>query len=105
MVKSSTIEKCVQRRVAARRIDRIPFNSQQRLVETVSENYPGWMGKRFSIVLVRFIKSKKNLVRTTTSLLVDSVSLVSNLGGGLGLALGLSALSIIEFILDKIFKQ
>ena len=38
--------------------------------------------------------------QTTTSLLVNHISLISNIGGGLGLALGISVYSIIEFILN-----
>ena len=89
--------------MAVRRIDKIPLDSH--LVEMVSEKYHGLVGKGFSTVIVRFIKSKQNLIKTTRSLLVVSVSLVSNLGGGLGLALGISAFSIIEVILEKLFKH
>ena len=39
---------------------------------------------------------------TTTNSLVGGTGLVSNIGGGLGLALGLSILSVMDYFLEKI---
>ena len=41
----------------------------------------------------------------TDSYLVDTISLISNIGGGLGLALGISVFSVLEYVLDKIFEH
>ena len=41
---------------------------------------------------------------TTISYLVDDISFVSNLGGGLGLALGVSTFSVMDLILERILS-
>ena len=45
------------------------------------------------------------LKQTTTSLLVDTETLISNIGGGLGLALGISAYSLIAVVVDWVDKK
>ena len=42
---------------------------------------------------------------TTTNSLVGGTELVSNIGGGLGLALGLSILSVMDYFLEKIIPK
>ena len=42
---------------------------------------------------------------TTTNSLVGGTGLVSNIGGGLGLALGLSILSVMDYFLEKIIPK
>ena len=45
------------------------------------------------------------LKTTTTSYLVDEIDVVSNLGGGLGLTLGISIFSVLDFILDWLIRR
>ena len=42
---------------------------------------------------------------TTTNALVGGTELVSNIGGGLGLTLGLSILSVMDYFLEKIIPK
>ena len=51
------------------------------------------------------IRSLSTIKTTTKSYLVDEIGLVSNIGGGLGLALGVSFFSVLDFILTKLLDQ
>ena len=48
---------------------------------------------------------RRVLKQTTTSLLVDTETLISNIGGGLGLALGISAYSVVAPTLEWVFRR
>ena len=45
------------------------------------------------------------LKKNTKSYLVDSIALVSNIGGGLGLALGFSMFSVLDKVTVKVFDR
>ena len=51
------------------------------------------------------IRSLSTIKTTTKSYLVDEIGLVSNIGGGLGLALGVSFFSVLDFIMTKLLDQ
>ena len=55
---------------------------------------------------VMFKYTQDGLVKKNTkSYLVDSIALVSNIGGGLGLALGFSMFSVLDKITVKVFDK
>ena len=47
------------------------------------------------------MKYRPNIKTETISYLIDPIGLISNIGGGLGLALGFSIFSVFDFIMDK----
>ena len=54
--------------------------------------------------MIEFIFSP-DMKTTTKSYLVDEIALISNIGGGLGLVLGISIFSVVDYILEKLFGQ
>ena len=45
------------------------------------------------------------LKTTTTSYLVDEIDVVGNLGGGLGLTLGISIFSVLDYVLEWLIHR
>ena len=56
-----------------------------------------------NITLINFSYNPRTQT-TITSYLVDDISFVSNIGGGLGLALGVSTFSVMDLILERILS-
>ena len=57
-----------------------------------------------SLVILKF--PQQGLIKTSTkSYIVDWVAFISNIGGGLGLTLGISIFSGMEWIFDRIFDK
>ena len=54
--------------------------------------------------MIEFIFSP-DMKTTTKSYLVDEIALISNIGGGLGLVLGISIFSVVDYIFEKLFGQ
>ena len=63
------------------------------------------MKSNFDLNSTTFVTIKypsNGIVKTITkSYLVDGITLFSNIGGGLGLALGFSMYSVIDYIIEK----
>ena len=63
------------------------------------------MKSNFNLNSTTFVTIKypsNGIVKTITkSYLVDGITLFSNIGGGLGLALGFSMYSVIDYIIEK----
>ena len=63
------------------------------------------MKANFNLNSTTFVTIKypsNGIVKTITkSYLVDGITLFSNIGGGLGLALGFSMYSVIDYIIEK----
>ena len=51
------------------------------------------------------MKYRPNIKTETISYLIGPIGLISNIGGGLGLALGFSIFSVFDFIMDKFLLQ
>lgn len=51
------------------------------------------------------MKYRPNIRTETISYLIDPIGLISNIGGGLGLALGFSIFSVFDFIMEKFISQ
>ena len=90
-------------KVALDKKDVILHNTQEYEMYKQSKRLFSLANPLNNVVIMTFPGGK--LVKKTKSLLVDLVSLASNIGGGLGLALGISCLSVLEYIVDKGFKQ
>ena len=68
------------------------------------ELIPGLVADDANTVKISF-NERGVIKQTTTSLLVDIEDLISNIGGGLGLALGMSVYSTIECALDFVSRK
>ena len=60
--------------------------------------------RKSNIILIAY-KSDGLLKKNTKSYLVDSIAFVSNIGGGLGLALGISIFSVLDYITVRLFDK
>ena len=60
--------------------------------------------QKSNIILIAY-KSDGLLKKNTKSYLVDSIAFVSNIGGGLGLALGISIFSVLDYITVRLFDK
>ena len=60
--------------------------------------------QKANIIFIAY-KSDGLLKKNTKSYLVDSIAFVSNIGGGLGLALGISIFSVLDYITVRLFDK
>ena len=60
--------------------------------------------EKSNIIFIAY-KSDGLLKKNTKSYLVDSIAFVSNIGGGLGLALGISIFSVLDYITVRLFDK
>ena len=60
--------------------------------------------EKSNIILIAY-KSDGLLKKNTKSYLVDSIAFISNIGGGLGLALGISIFSVLDYITVRLFDK
>ena len=97
---------CTQRRVALDKVKDKVFTGTQEynIWKHNSEQYQDLFCNLTNTVQILFSNGGV-LKQTTTSLLVDTETLISNIGGGLGLALGISAYSVVAPTLEWVFRR
>ena len=103
---SQFTERCHRKRTKVLRKQIIKRNSIEEFVRSsIFAISSDAMKANFDLNSTTFVTIKypsNGIVKTITkSYLVDGITLFSNIGGGLGLALGFSMYSVIDYIIEK----